>query len=227
RRARGRRARVPSSRPLPRELARHAVELGGDLPLRGPDLLDALVGHLALEPRYALPGGKGDDVRERRSPTDRLLGPAVEFQYRLEDEHLLLGRAVLVDLVEGALLEEAVLDHLRGDEHQALILGQGVGPYQPDDLLEALLALHKVEGAGAEAPPFGVLAVPPLAQLLGVLGVRVDPRDGRIVPRVREVAVQGPEAAREALRMLGDRLREVAAGRGDRAYDGDGAAPSA
>ena len=123
------------------------------------------------------------------------LGPPMEVHHDLQDEHLLLRHAVLVDLVEGALLEEAVLHHLGGDEDEALLVGQGVGPDEPDDLLEALLPLHEVEGLGSQLLPGGILALPPLAQLLGVLRVGVDPGDGRIVARVGEVAVEGPEAA--------------------------------
>ena len=53
----------------------------------------------------------------------------------------------------------------------------------------------------------------PAGEQVGVARERAVPADGRIVPRVREIAVEGPEATHEALGVRGDRLGEVAARR--------------
>ena len=60
----------------------------------------------------------------------------------------------------------------------------------------------------------------PRADGLGVAGERAPPRDGRVVARVGEVAVERPQAAHEALGVGGDGLGHVAAGWGDGADGG-------
>src|SRR5690606_40767340 len=61
---------------------------------------------------------------------------------------------------------------------------------------------------------------PPGSETASVDRVRLQRMDRRVEARLRTLAVQSPEAADVTLRVAGDRLGEVAAGRADRADDG-------
>ena len=96
------------------------------------------------------------------------------------------------------------------------MVGKGVGADELGDALEGDLFLERLHEQVAVTLPVAVLLAPPVGHLDQILAVAVRPADGRIVPRVRQVAVQRPEAPDEAARVLRHRLREVAAGRRDR-----------
>ena len=102
-----------------------------------------------------------------------------------------------------------------------LRIRQHVRPDQLYDLLETVLALEQRHRLGAHLAPVGRLLFPPGAHVLHILGIGMQPVDGRIMPRVGQLGVERPEAADEPARVLGDRLGEIAARRTDRADDAD------
>ena len=138
----------------------------------------------------------------------------------LEERHLLFGGAVHVHGVEGALLEEPVLQQLGDEEHEALLVGKHVRAHQPHDLLKLVLPLEDVQGRLSHLGPPRVHLLPPTPDVRDVFAVAGKPVDGGVVTGTREARVQGPVAPDEAAGMLSDGLGEIPARGRDGPDDG-------
>src|SRR5512138_668083 len=182
------------------------------------------VGRRPGEPDELRPRPRLQDRPEGHARAHRGGGAPVPVEEELQHLERLVRRAGRVGWVVGALAQEALPQQARRLEHEPLRVLQGLRPDELRHLGDLALLLQELHGPVAQrAEAVSSLALEPVAEPLRVEAEGDAPVDRRVVPAVREVGRERPERARRAQRGLRHRLGEVAAGRRDRADDGDGA----
>mmetsp|Transcript_64817 Transcript_64817/g.166821 ORF Transcript_64817/g.166821 Transcript_64817/m.166821 type:complete len:597 (+) Transcript_64817:397-2187(+) len=128
-----------------------------------------------------------------------------------------------VVLGEAVLLQEVLADDLRDLEGALLVLRQRVLADQLHDLLQVVLLLQDLLHLLLQHAVLGVVLLEVRLQDADVLGEGDVPVHRREVLALGQLLVQAPEHLHDAERGGRDRVREVAAGRGHGADNGDGA----
>ena len=129
--------------------------------------------------------------------------------------------------MEGVLLQESLLDDVRGLQKHALSVGKSVGADELHDLLKLVLLLENAHGffAHGGVVEFRHFLLPPGQNFRHVFAVRVVPVDGGEVAGRSKRFVESPESPDVASGVLRHGFREVAALGGNGAYYGNGAFP--
>ena len=135
----------------------------------------------------------------------------------------LAGEQVRVVRAQAVLLEHDLPQQAAGQKRDPLRVGKGGRPDELGDGLEVVgLGEEPQRPLARGSPQRLVTGDVPLGDPLGVARRRVAPAHRGVVPRVGEVGVERPDAAREPPRMRADGLGHVAPGRRDRAEDRHG-----
>src|SRR5574344_2572041 len=137
----------------------------------------------------------------------------VECHDEQQNLDLLFRNRIHVDFVKCILLEKAVLYHFCNGEDEAFGVRKRIRSDKAHNLLETLFALKEVECLESYGRAAWIKFIPPLLYIGGIFRVRLKPADCRIVACVRKLAVKRPEAAYEALCVLGDWFGEISSWR--------------
>ena len=109
------------------------------------------------------------------------------------------------------LLEKAGPNHSADFQDQLLILRHQIGPDQLNDLHQIVFLLQQLDHFCAHFKKVASkLLVIPFRHIVDVFAVARQPVDCRIMPGVRQLPVQPPEAAYKALCILCNRFGKIA-----------------
>src|SRR5512143_4351675 len=188
---------------------------------------ELVVADLLAHPLHLAHAGQARDGVGVDAFGERALGEVDEAVDKPHHRGLARRRADAVDLGQRGLPEERLVDDARAEQRELLPERQRVLADDPRHPLEPRLLVEQREAPPPLLEPAAVAGFgPPRRERRGVLGVGEQRMDRGIEARLRALDVERPERLHVALRVRGDRLREVARRGADRADHGDRADPA-
>ncbi len=129
-------------------------------------------------------------LREAEPALEHPAEPGPRGEDRLQEGELDLGRPGRIDWIEGVLLEERLAQQAGDFEYDPVLVGQGVGAHELDDLEQLLLPPEQLDRLGPpRRPRLGDAGPVPGLERLDVERVRLGPTDGREVPGVGQLGI--------------------------------------